>query len=257
MEMQMLFSEEPAVVSGFMEEGCEQIPLATLPETVAGHIFTPEELRVVGDALDLGIHDEDEFFNACRSKWESLRPTRLQLISGTNGPWIEGKADASRRQDQLEQIRSKVMAQELRGSWCALRWTESLSDGRKAVCWHAMMANGQGNVTEERFYCLPGDPRTPNAGGLYEKMIRSEVAQARMAEETRRDRWRSETMIRARGWIPGARLRNVVIEKTLYSSAKILDVQGSYLVLELTRRGSRRRWLARVLGHQVRISGAA
>lgn len=228
-------------------------PPATEPVTDFGRTLPPAALNIAGAALDAGIFYQREFAAACVGPWAEAFPARDRSITPGEGGcgYLEVPQDIPGERALREQVCQQLAGQP-RGTWALLR--RPWGDDPSRATWTAVMSAGDGDVATPDLSGMPGQPTFER---VLERMVDSEIYTARVHEQKRRDGIDSQVLIQAMGWRVGSVLRAVRIGGREYSSARITGFtpQG-HLALELTRRGSGKRWSWCGYAQQVVRQGA-
>lgn len=217
----------------------QPFPLATEAVQDLDRTLPAEALNIAGRALDAGIFYQDAFRDFCAPLWADAFPMAPQCITaGADGRTyiqaVEGGLEA--RNAQLETLKAQLSALP-RGAWAMVR--RPFPDDATRFTWSVLLSMGNGEVVFPGVSGIQGEPKPevfiPRAVGY-------EIYCSRKCEEERRARITSRTLIGERGWHEGDVLRNITLGANRYSSATIVAINDDVVVLELTRRGSSKRW---------------
>lgn len=214
-------------------------PPATEPVADRGRTIPAEALNLAGTALDAGIFYQDAFEAHVAPAWAQAFPVTPKCITvGADGrsyvDEIDGDFQACKA--QFEALKERLRS-EPRGAWAMMR--RPWKDDPTRASWSVALSVGHGQVVCPDLSGIVGEP-TPDE--FIKRAVGYEIYCARKCEEIRRSGLTSLALIRERGWMPGTVLRDISIGGKRYSSAKVIKIEGPYVSLYMTKRGSPNRW---------------
>ncbi|OGU22797.1 MAG: hypothetical protein A2580_11730 [Hydrogenophilales bacterium RIFOXYD1_FULL_62_11] len=224
---------------------------ATEPYQHGGRTWTPAELAIIGRALDAGIFYQDAFEEACCADWVALHPhVGTSITAQGTRAWIDGPEDFQQRRALFEELKAELSGAP-RGTWALVRTSRPRSgELPEHITWMAILADGIGGTQEPQTSHLRG--AEPTHQMMMESMTGMDIYCARRAEEERREWVRNEELIAEHGWTAGTVLKNIRIGGTDYSTASITSLQDG-VSLNLTKRGSRKRWTWRGKAQRIQL----
>lgn len=223
-----------------------------------GSTWFPEQLAIVGAALNAGLYYDDDIQSACVGAWRDTHPAQDTCLT-LNGDkvWIDASDELGARRAMREGFEEKLKVAS-RGTWFAYRHvTPAHGDRQEHASWHASIADGNGGV-----HAVQGSRlRAGITFGLLEAdLIRMEIYLACRAEQFRREHLRSGELIQHLGWRVGDTLSKVTVGGVQYSSAVIEGLgEGDtrFVHLTLTKRGSRRRYEWKGVAQSIQLQDQA
>ncbi len=223
-------------------------PPASESVTDLGRTISPEALNLAGTALDAGIFYQDAFKAHVAPAWAQAFPVNPKCITaGPDGRCYvdEVEGDFQTRKAAFEALKDRLRS-EPRGAWAMVR--RPWQDDPSRASWSVALSVGNGEVVCPDLSGIVGEP-TPEE--FIDRAVGYEIYCARRCEEARRAGLTSLALIRERGWMPGTVLRDISIGGKRYSTAKVIKLEGPYVSLYMTRRGSATRWEWRGLAQSV------
>lgn len=224
-----------------------------------GRDWYPEQLAIVGAAMNAGVFYDDDMQAVCRQPWIDAHPAQdVCLTRSTERCWIDVADDFSARRAMRETFDAQLKAG-ARGTWYAYRHARPADEDRpEHVSWHAAMADGAGGVHVVQSARLRDGVSFER---VMEDMVRMEIYEAKHVEKHRRENIRSAELVQQHGWKGGDKLGDITISGTKYSSAVIEDIDtadGACTIrLTLAKRGSRKRWSWAGLAQSIQLSDQA
>ncbi|WP_440986187.1 hypothetical protein ACQHIH_21835 (plasmid) [Xanthomonas sontii] len=196
------------------------------------------QFSIIAKALDAGVFYQDHLVAQCEPAWLAAFPAVDARAGGFSGTLevAEGTPHSTSRAELIDALKNAP-----RGTWA------SLSDGSAGAGARAFgyMSNGAGAFHSEY-------------GGVmtYERLLRSmvsmEIFLARRAYAQHTEEQKARACITANGLRLNHTFRNVKVGGYAFSTAVIVGMRESgMLELICTRRGSARRYNAKVLAHRV------
>lgn len=229
---------------------CPSVEPVDRPFAYRGEFFSVEELKIVGEALDAGVFDQDEFVEYCTGKWQLLHPAiDVCVTSEFEGGARKLSGDFAERRQVVNHYKEQLKDAP-RGTWALLYrdWNNGERDFRD---WTAVMAKGNGEAVVPNQSGLQG---RPSFEAILKRQADYEIYCARQAEQTRREQARSRDTIRRYAWSVGTKVKDVAIGAHDFSTIQITAIHkhGPIEILG-TKRGSSRRWTATVLAQAIRL----
>jgi len=223
-----------------------------------GRTWFPEQLQIVGAAMNAGLFYSDDVQSVCRRLWLDAHPAQDVCLTLNDGrAWVEADDDIGVRRTMREAFEEKLKVGP-RGTWFAYRHSApARGDLPGLVSWYAAIADGQG-----RAHVVQGTRLRDGVTFqlLLDDMVRMEIFEAWEAEQFRREHLRSGEVIQQRGWHAGNTLRNVTVGGVKYSSAVIEGLgegDTNFVHLTLTKRGSRRRYEWKGVAQSIQLQDQA
>lgn len=221
-----------------------------------GRSWFPEQLAIVGAALNAGLFYEDDIQAVCRQHWLDAHPAHDQCLTLSEGShWLDAPKSFEARQVLRTKYEDMLKAAP-RGTWYAYRQvTPAHGDQPEHVQWHASIAAGNGHVHMVQGARLRSGVTFQL---LQDDMVRMEVYGARQAEQFRREHLRSGELIAEHGWHVGDTLRSVTVAGIQYSSGVIQclgEGDTRFVQLSLTKRGSSKRWNWKGVAQSIQLQG--
>ncbi|QRD62695.1 hypothetical protein H8Z72_22520 (plasmid) [Xanthomonas citri pv. citri] len=196
------------------------------------------QFSIIGNALDAGITYDDDLFDTCSGAWLSAFPATDCRLPGplATGDVVPGPSFTA----ALDALRA-ALANTRRGTWTSFNVTRP--SGHLEVI--SAMSNGVGGQRTVHNHASTFDD-------LLRSMISMELYEARRAFEAHREAEKALTCIATGGLRLSHTFRNVYLCGQAFSTAIIVGIDDSgKLDLVCTRRGSAKRWKARIHAHRV------
>ncbi|MGH8159258.1 MAG: hypothetical protein ACREPQ_14150 [Rhodanobacter sp.] len=194
-------------------------------------------LRAIVEAtLDAKIFYEDEFKRACRPTWDTANPAIENRLPDV----VQDEAMSPLAQREEVQRIKALLAEGGRGAWAVVRRRAAAGNER----YLSLIHDGRGEVHGRS----DGWGGVPTFEAVVDRLVAEEIYHLRHVVEDERRRAAAVQQLATLNLAVGTRLKDVRVGGTVYSTAavEVLHPLSGSVTLQLTKRGSRKRYRATV-----------